>query len=119
MLTLSFTQNLATRDGAQEHRYFNPDDDFLGCKNMLAFQPFKARDLVTEGDKSDCLEFRVQKDVLSRSSEEAPDVDRDEVKNDRDGDDFGMLSVAAEVLHDAGASSLSLRGRPFTCASQV
>ena len=137
-------QNLATRDAAQEHRFFNPNDDFLGIKNMLvrpfifddallraqqcsscltraqSFQPFKARDLVTDGDKSaDGLEFRVQKDLVSRSSEDAPVVDRDEVKSDRDGDDFGMLTVAAEVLHDAGATSVSFRGRPFTFASQV
>jgi hypothetical protein len=71
-----------------------------------AFQPFKARDLVTDGDKSaDGLEFRVQKDLVSRSSEDAPVVDRDEVKSDRDGDDFGMFTLAAEALFDAGVTS--------------
>jgi hypothetical protein len=28
-------QNLATRDEVQEHRYFDPDDDFLGASRVV------------------------------------------------------------------------------------
>jgi hypothetical protein len=95
-------QNLATRDAAQEHRFFNPNDDFLGVKNMLAFHPYRARDLVTDPDKCDGLEFRVQKDSLRRSGEEAVCEDHNAANRNIEGDDFGMFTVAAEAMNDEG-----------------
>lgn len=73
-----------------------------GLENLLAFHPYKARDLVSDCDSSDGLEFRVQKDILCRFSDDAADVDRDASKSNIDGDDFGVLNVAAEAMHDAG-----------------
>jgi hypothetical protein len=71
-----------------------------GLENLLAFHPYRARDLVS--DTSDGLEFRVQKDMLSRLSDETADVDRDASKSDIHGDDFGVSNVAAEAMQDAG-----------------
>ena len=35
VMRFAYDQNLATRDEAQEHRYFNPDDDFLGALRVV------------------------------------------------------------------------------------
>jgi hypothetical protein len=86
----------------QEHRYFNPQDDFLGLDNLLAFHPYRARELVTDTDKSDGFDFRVQKDRLCREGEETIDADGDGAKKSLDSDDFGILAVAAEAMQDAG-----------------
>ena len=73
-----------------------------GLENLLAFHPYRARDLVSDCNSSDGLEFRVQKDILSRFSDDAADVDRDASNSNIDGDDFGVLNVAAEAMQDAG-----------------
>jgi hypothetical protein len=86
----------------QEHRYFNPQDDFLGLENLLAFRPYRARELVTDVDKSDGFDFRVQKDRLSRRSEETIDADGDGAKKSLESDDFGIFAAAEEVMQDAG-----------------
>jgi hypothetical protein len=93
-------QNLATRDAAQEHRYFNPHDDFLGLENLLAFQPYRARELVTGGGDFD---FRIQKDTLRRLHEEGVSDDLGATTRSlADGDDFGVLTVATQAMNDAG-----------------
>jgi hypothetical protein len=73
-----------------------------GIQNLLAFHPFRARELVTHGEASDDLDFRVQKDRLSRSVDEAAHVDPDAAQGNLDSDDFGIFAVAAEAMHDAG-----------------
>jgi hypothetical protein len=105
-------QNLATRDAAQEHRYFNPDDDFLGLENLLSFQPYRARNLVTGCSDFD---FRVQKDTLRRIGGEVVFDDHDETTGAMlDGDDFGVLTVAAEAMNDAGMTQAPFcRRSPF------
>ena len=73
-----------------------------GIQNLLAFHPFRARELVTHGEASDDLDFRVQKDRLSRSADDAVHADPDAAEANLDSDDFGIIAVAAEAMHDAG-----------------
>jgi hypothetical protein len=124
-------QNLATRDQVQEHRYFDPDDDFLGIQNLLAFHPYRVRELVSDDDKIDGgVDFRVQKDRLSRGGgggeegtrgmEEEAGADDDRAKVE--SDDFGLFAAATQAIHDAGKEWLlacSALSSIFSCTRHI
>ena len=82
-----------------------------GIQNLLAFHPFRARELVSHGEASDDLDFRVQKDRLSRSADDAAHADPDAAEGNLESDDFGIFAVAAEAMHDAGVVRVLRRVR--------